>query len=135
VAFLNWSESFSIGVAALDADHRRFFDLLNRLYAGILDGSASNAAAAAVAEEALAFAIEHCAREEAMLAEAGYPGLAEMRRQHGVLRDTIENFRSKLSARMGMSTELANVLMEWVLQHILKEDKKCGAFLNAAGVR
>jgi hemerythrin len=135
VAILNWSPSCSIGVAALDEEHRHFFALLNRLYDGVIDGSANNASSRAVADEVLAYSIHHCRHEEELLAAANYPDLAEIRREHATLRASIEDFRRRLSEQGGVSHEMANFLLEWMLQHVLKEDKKIGAFLNAAGIR
>jgi hemerythrin len=135
VAILNWSPSCSIGVAALDEEHRYFFALLNRLYDGVIDGSASNASTSALADEVLAYSIHHCHHEEALLASAHYPALDEIRREHETLRASIEDFRRRLADQGGVSHEMANFLLEWMLQHVLKEDKKIGAFLNAAGIR
>jgi hemerythrin len=132
--FLNWSPSCSIGVAALDAEHRHLFDLLNHLYDSIIDGSSSDLSTGAVLDQVYDFAIKHCAHEEELLAAAHYPDIAKTSRDHEELRRTIEDYRRRLAEHGGISMELANFLMEWVLQHILKEDKKCGAFLNAAGV-
>lgn len=135
VAFLAWSPSYSIGVAALDAEHKHFFALLNRLYDNIMDGSASNLSTGAILDQLHDFVIKHCAHEEALLASVDYPDLAKTSRDHEDLRRTIEEYQRKLAEHGGISMELANFLMEWVLQHVLKEDKKCGVFLNAAGIR
>lgn len=134
MAFLAWSPSYSIGVAALDAEHRQFFELLNRLYDSIMDGSASDLSTGAILDQLHDFVIHHCAHEEELLAAVDYPGLAKTSRDHEELCRTIEEYKRKLVAHGGISMELANFLMEWVIQHILKEDKKCGAFLNAAGI-
>ncbi len=134
MAFLNWSSSYSVGVAVLDAEHRHFFDLLNQLYDSIMDGSASDAKAHTIIDQVFDFAVEHCSREEQMLEAAHFPHIAEIRQHHEYLRRTIQELRTRLIERGGISMELANFLMEWVLEHVLKEDKKCGVFLNAAGV-
>jgi len=134
LSILKWSASYSVGVAVLDAEHRRLFDLLNQLYDSIIDGSANSAKTAEILDQVLDFSIKHCDREEKMMAEAGYPGIAHLREEHEHLRRSIEEFRLQLMRRRSISSELASFLMEWVLGHIMKEDKKCGAFLNAAGI-
>lgn len=135
MALLNWSASYSVGVAVLDAEHKEFFDLLNGLYDSILDGSASDGTTGATIDKVFDFAINHCNHEEELLAQAKYPGLASTASQHDVLRQAIEDHRRRYRERSCSSIDIANFLMEWALQHILKEDKKCGAFLNAAGIR
>ncbi len=134
MAFLNWSPSCSVGVAVLDADHRHFFDLLNKLYDSIMDGSANDTMARSVVDQVYEFAVAHCNREEGMLAAANYPQMAEIHAHHEYLRQAIAEYRRKLIEHGGVSMELANFLMEWVLEHVLKEDKRCGSFLNRAGV-
>jgi hemerythrin-like metal-binding protein len=134
LALLNWSASYSIGVAVLDSEHRHLFDLLNQLYDSIIDGSVSDENTRGILDKVLDFAVRHCDHEEEMLAQANYPGLADVSHQHEYLRDKMGDFQRKLSRHGCVSTELANFLMEWVLQHILKEDKKCGAFLNTVGI-
>lgn len=133
LAFLNWSSSYSVGVANLDAEHRQFIDLLNQLYDSVINGTANNAKTAAILDQVYDFAVTHCAHEEELLIAAGYPDIGKTMQEHQYLRDTIETYRQKLTQHGSISMELANFLMEWVLQHILKEDKKCGAFLKAAG--
>jgi hemerythrin len=134
LSFLNWSPSCSVGVAEIDAEHRHLFDLLNHLYDNIMDGSASNLSTGVILDQVYDFAIKHCGHEEEMLAAVHYPGIAQTRLDHEEFRGTIEEYRRKLAEHGGISMELANFLIEWVLQHVLKEDKKCGAFLNAAGI-
>jgi len=134
VAILNWSPSYSVGVAVLDEEHRHLVDLLNQLYDSIIDGSANDAKCARILDQVFEFADEHCDHEEKMLAAAGYPNLPFVGQQHENLREHIRRFKTKLTTEGAVSFDLANFLMEWILQHILKEDKKCGAFLNAAGI-
>jgi len=135
MAILEWSASCSVGVAAIDAEHKHFFALLNRLYDSVIDGSANNATTRALADEVLDYVITHSRHEEEILEAARYPGLDEMRRQHATMQATVTDFRRRLAENHGVTLELANYLLEWTLRHVLKEDKKCGAFLNAAGIR
>jgi hemerythrin len=134
LAILKWSASYSVGVAVLDAEHKHLLDLLNQLYDSIIDGSVNNATTSRILDQVLDFAIKHCEHEERMLVEAGYPGISDLKQQHEHLREKIEEFHRKLAGQGSISNELANFLMEWILGHILKEDRKGGVFLNAAGI-
>lgn len=37
--FFVWKPEFALGVPVVDAEHQRFFELINELYAAMLDGS------------------------------------------------------------------------------------------------
>ena len=130
---LKWRDSFSVGVPALDDDHRLLIGIINRVDESILEGSPIDW----VLGELEVYARDHFGREERMLEAANYPGIAEHRRQH-------EEFVEWLHA-LGQTTSVAKdsyynfgetlggYLRDWLNDHILKADMDYKEILSQSG--
>jgi hemerythrin len=70
-----------------------------------------------------------CLRED-----TGYPDLAHLKVQHKTMREYAIKLQRKQQEGGVISVDVARVCLEWVLRHILREDKKCGVFLNSVGI-
>lgn len=135
MALLHWRPNMSLGIAALDADHRHLIDLLNRLHFMFLAGD-ENAAVGDVLDELLAYTRRHFAREEAVMRRTGYPGFQRHRQQHRELADRLAVFRARFDAAPDQFDMAAfyDFLSEWLLVHVLDEDMKLKPYV-AAGER
>lgn len=134
MALLNWSESFSVGIGMIDDEHQKLFRLMNELYRHVLEGTTNDSSASRVLDELVAYTQEHFQHEEAMLQQHGYPEFEGHKRQHRRLCEEIEKFRAKGEHRKGVSLELSRFLLDWVLQHVLKDDMRYREFLRDKGV-
>lgn len=118
-----WLERFDLGIAEIDADHRRFFDYVERV-AAEGDAAARQALFAEVVEDLAG----HMAREDAILAEAGYDRAAEHRVAHQVLATQARHAVSV--CRDGDWRTALRLLAAQVLEHIAVEDVKARPFLK-----
>ncbi len=134
MAFLNWSDEFSTGVAAYDAEHKKLMAMINELHDAMTAGTAKSKLGD-ILDRLVTYTVEHFNHEERVLARHNYPGLAEHKRQHELLKKQVLEFRAKASSGASLfSIELSKFLKDWLLQHIQREDKKYGAFLEAKAV-
>ena len=65
-AFVNWSDEMSVGVATMDSQHQRFFQLINQLYAAMKSGKGSGVLGTILAELAQ-YTEYHFSAEERLL--------------------------------------------------------------------
>ena len=91
MALLEWRDSFSVGVAALDADHRKLADLINELHQARAEQS-SAVPVRSVIERLDAHVREHFAREERLMEKIGFAGLVDHRRHHDQTFRRIRSF-------------------------------------------
>jgi len=128
-ARLRWHDDYSVGIEAIDKQHRRLFDLANQLAVEI----GSEAVAEAV-ESLVAYTMYHFAEEEGLLRRHGYSEVEGHQQRHRTLLDQVREFGDRLSGTGLSADELTDFLHKWIVNHILIEDRKFGPFLNSKGV-
>jgi hemerythrin-like metal-binding protein len=111
-----------VGIEELDRDHRTLGAVLDRLMAAIKDDDPL--LAAAFAEALLVQAAEHCAHEQRLMKEIGYPALARHRRAHdrflATARDMLAEVRDQ-GLTAGFLRWVAQS-HEWLRSHVVTED-------------
>lgn len=131
MALLHWRESFSLGIPAIDKDHRRLIDAVNRLH--LLDVLRGEPAAIATAlAEVLEHTQAHFRREEMLMRLAGYPGYEAHRQQHRLITERVAD----LAARFRPDTpgaraeRFCQALADWLLVHMIEEDGKIRPYVE-----
>ena len=134
MAFFNWSDNLSVGVKALDDDHKKLMDMLNRLHEGMRTRQGKEVVGK-ILDSLVSYTAVHFAREEDLFARTGYPD-AEHKQQHKELVKKAEGLQSKYrSGECALSIETLDFLKDWLAIHIQGSDKKYSNHLNAAGIR
>jgi hemerythrin-like metal-binding protein len=132
---LRWTEKYSVNIAALDRQHQRFFETVNRLNEALANGE-GRAATLKILSELSQYATNHFAAEEALMAEYRFPGLAAHRIVHEKFIQSIKQFTANHRAgKPGAPVSIMLFLQTWMKEHLLGEDKLYVDFLNARGVR
>ncbi len=114
-----WNERFSVGVRAMDAQHKRLIDLINALRASEDMGIAFDTIMGM-----FDYASVHFRAEEDLLRRAGYSELATQAREHKVFLDKAVEFSRKDLTDPRIGTDIILFLRDWLLHHILEEDMK-----------
>ena len=131
---LQWRDEYNINVAAMDQQHQRIFALGGTVF-DVMEQKKGRPALERALVALIAYTRTHFAEEEVILKAHGYPDAAAHNKKHERLLDQIEDIRGHMD---GPSVETAGDFAEffkgWMLNHILTEDRKIGAFLNAKGV-
>ena len=130
-----WREELAVGVPAIDDQHKELINRFNALLAACNEGRGKTEVG-----ELLGFLREYVAvhfyDEEALQQELGYPGYPEHRAQHlefvGRL-DTLHRQHSLEGASLTLVVQTNNMLIEWLVNHISKVDRKVGDFIRTRG--
>ncbi len=135
-AIANWNDGFEIGVQAVDAQHRRLFELMNQVYAHYRQ-EAGNGAVERTVDELVKVALQHLEDEEALQRRAGYVGFEAHQRIHERLR---KDLGERITAYKSTKTEdalfdLIMFLKSWLMKHIYNEDRRFAGALWKAGIR
>jgi hemerythrin-like metal-binding protein len=131
---ITWNDSYSVNNDAIDAQHKEWIAIYNRLDQTMLDGSLQDLSK--VREESLQamqdYASYHFRQEEEYMREIGYPDIVAHKRLHTDFDDQLFNYHRMISnGELVLNTELISIIKDWLLNHILKADMKYRAF--AAG--
>jgi hemerythrin len=120
-----WKEQFSVGVHALDTDHKLMIGLINHLDSAVRAGKGQEQVGH-VLNALLDYTVYHFGREEAMLAAVAYPEMAEHCRLHREMRMKVEGIRDAFlgvpNAMLG--TDVLDFLKAWFHDHVLLVDKE-----------
>jgi hemerythrin-like metal-binding protein len=127
-----WTPGLSVGVEAMDDQHRQLFARLNVLVEAVRSGRGAEEVGQTM-EFLDQYVREHFADEEKLLAESAYPGLEIHKRMHSGFTAELAAVRTGLAAPGADRQELANrlhlSLRDWLLRHIRVEDRAYGEYL------
>jgi pilus assembly protein FimV len=121
---IQWKDSLSVGVSAIDEDHKVLVDLINQLHQAV-GGVEERPVVGSVINSLVDYTVYHFSREERVQAAAGYPGLPEHHRLHEDLKATALDYQRRYQADPASVdvNELHAFLRRWLVQHIMQEDK------------
>ncbi len=123
---LMWDEQYNIGVDIIDKEHKKLFNILNKLF----DFRHREEKSHFACQEAIKYfkdhAIQHFADEEAYMASIHYPGLETHRRIHKDFREQMLPALEKELEATGFSEtsvqHFLGVCAGWLIGHTLIED-------------
>jgi len=124
MALIEWRDAFRTGIPSVDHEHAELIGLLNLLHAEIIRQDAG-AVDRFLGELHDAIA-SHFALEEAVMREAGYPGLARHKEDHERLLDEIRDLMEEQFAAVDadLAGNLAPRLERWFVSHFHEEDAR-----------
>lgn len=132
---LVWNEArHSVGIAAIDADHRGIVERVNRLADAAIQGNCETAAA--LMDDLINFTRDHFAHEEHLMAEHGFADLHSHKAEHDTLLHQVHNLKQACHmAQDAKAALVAAFLTDWAEKHILEADKEIGDFLAKKGLK
>lgn len=124
--FFVWKDVFALGVPGIDAEHRQFFEVLNRCARAAAEG-ASVTTVELVLQELATYAAHHFRNEEAALDRVGYPGLEAQRAEHRQFE--LELARIRALERPGILAALG-LARDWMVDHVTGTDHRYVAWIT-----
>lgn len=130
-----WEEKYSIGIEAIDEQHKKFIAILNRLSEAFLVDNKKEACAE-ILRELAEYAEGHFAFEEKYFGEFAFEAAAEHIAHHDEYRRKVRVLTEKLgSDDAGLEYELFDFVESWLVEHIEKEDKQYAALFLENGMK
>ncbi|MBF0273944.1 MAG: bacteriohemerythrin [Nitrospinae bacterium] len=125
-----WSDDYSVGVFEMDEQHKHLVNLINELFDAVKHGAQQNETVR-VLDGILDYAATHFKKEEDLQKRYGYPGYTQHKSKHEiVVHDFLNLYNQFKSGRKEVAGEILNFLRNWLINHIMWEDKKYGAHIN-----
>lgn len=123
-----WHERYSIGVEDIDREHRKLFNVMNKLFSY---GGATDEKSRWAYQEGIKFfkghAMKHFAEEEVYMASIGYEGYETHRRLHDIFRKkTLPEIEKELMATRYSPEAVEHFLgvcAGWLIGHTMTEDR------------
>jgi hemerythrin len=131
MALLQWKDQYSVGIEAIDHEHRELIDLINRLYGELSTHSGKDAVEAFFGDLFKSISA-HFALEERFMREQKYHDLDAHKRDHEKLLDEIREMMDEFIEHQETSGDvLAARLESWFGRHFETHDARLHQELGA----
>ncbi len=134
IPIFQWRQEYETNVQEIDNDHKQLCEKANRLYEAINLGKSKS-----FLEETLGFLIhyteDHFIKEENLMEKYNFPEKDIHKEKHKLLVERVLEIERRYKDReIEMDNEFIDFLKDWIINHILTEDRKIGPYLNEKGV-
>ncbi len=127
---MDWYDNYNIGSTVIDNQHRAMVAIISRLQKALLEGHEELELG-----NTLRFLVDytrhHFHDEEELMKNIGFPELERQREMHRRLVSDVN--RILLNLKHGKTIdpiEMTDYLVDWLMHHILHEDKKISKYLK-----
>jgi len=131
--FMVWNDRLSVGVEAVDDDHKVILSLINELYDAILAGNGCDRLRSIL--DHLANHLEcHFNLEESLFGRIAYPDAQAHKQEHERFRVWMRDTRERLGNYdlPAPTLEVMTFLKDWLFDHFLHYDQGFAPYLKAA---
>ncbi|OGR25567.1 MAG: hemerythrin [Desulfuromonadaceae bacterium GWB2_53_15] len=129
---IEWRESLSIGVDAIDGQHKELLQRFDKLLSACKDGKGIDELKGLL-DFLSDYVLTHFRDEESIQRQHRYPGYEEHKRLHEGFVVRLETLKQEIDTQ-GMAVhhvmETNNLLLKWLINHISVVDKELGKFLQ-----
>jgi hemerythrin len=135
---MEWTERLATGIATIDSQHKELFKRINNLVTAIKEQRCRPEIDGMI-KFLDDYARVHFAEEEKHMREANYGGLAAQLAEHRKYLDALAGLKAQASLPriQGSSYDLSattnQVVVDWIVDHILKLDMAFGEYLRKEG--
>ena len=132
---MEWTEKLATGISTIDSQHKELFKRINNLVLAIKQGRCKSEIDGVI-KFLDDYARVHFAEEERHMRETNYGGLDEQRQEHRKYLEALKELKEQaaLPRVSGSSYDLSattnHVVVDWIVDHIMKIDMKFGIFLK-----
>lgn len=130
-----WSDDLSIGVDAIDTQHKGIFTRVGSLLAAMGQGKGKDEIGKVLTYLA-DYVVKHFGAEEALMTKYNYSDYSKQKAEHTQFIKDFSALKKEFEAE-GATSHLViktqRQLCDWLTKHITNEDKKFGTFLKNEG--
>ncbi len=122
---ITWTLQMSVGIHAIDTDHKLLISLINQFHKAVKDGE-GHETVGSVLNTLCDYTDFHFRREEELMMACSYPDLEHHKQGHAVLKKKVYSIRDDYLAHPEniISDEVLDFMKTWLTEHILGNDMK-----------
>ncbi len=132
--FIQWSNNFSMNIGSIDEHHKQLVIMINEMHEALKTGK-SRDILGDILNRLAGYAAMHFKHEEDFFQKYDYPAKGAHKKIHDDLVSKVVALKQKFdSGEAAITNDVMSFLKDWLINHILREDKKYAPFLNRNGV-
>ncbi len=121
-----WSDDYSVGNTEIDNQHKKLFDIINKLF-DISIGKNTSDTVDAVMGDLVSYTNYHFKFEEEHMREIKYININRHMAEHDFFeKEIIFAKRRQVQDKSTTDNKLVEFLSSWLIQHVTEEDRKYG---------
>ncbi|KPA18911.1 cyclic nucleotide-binding protein [Candidatus Magnetomorum sp. HK-1] len=125
----SWREEYAVNIKEMDDDHIQLLEAANSLYQ--LIGSDDQTKFLEKLDELINIAQRHFQNEEVLMKNNQFPEYKIHHKKHKrIISEANEVLKKIKNNRYEIDTDFLDFLKDWVINHILTEDRKYGEYIN-----
>jgi hemerythrin len=134
MAFFEWKDAYSVGIAAIDVQHKKILELMNDLFESIRD-TREDLIIKEVLDELVGYSNYHFGLETSFFKKYGYPKEKEHVVEHERFIERVSELMvgEKLNLNC-VPAKTLEYLKEWFTNHMLRVDIEYSIFFRDMGV-
>jgi hemerythrin-like metal-binding protein len=133
--YVDWLPEYSVEVAEIDEQHKKFVLLINDLYDAVEIGCVDITLGDTI-EQLLAYADYHFATEEKYFDKFDYAKAGEHRLIHMQFRETVQGFHDHYPGKeLECSKKIMEFMKNWLTNHIITKDHEYSACFHEHGLK
>ena len=129
---IKWDDTYLLGNEQVDNQHRKLFSLVNSLVDSF-DNETGVDELRSTLNFLLRYTVQHFEDEEALQINSNFPEYEQHKKMHEdfkiTVRDLVQRFIDSNSTEQ-LLHDVKKMLISWLINHILEEDKKIGRWLQ-----
>lgn len=131
---IKWNDNCCIGVREIDEQHMELVGIINKLFEEMKAGKGAEAMGDLL-NNLVEYTMYHFSTEDRHMTATDYPRFVEQKEDHDMFtKQVVALQRSFLEGDTLVTIETLKFLQDWFSNHLLKEDKELGSYLNGKGV-
>lgn len=134
MSIVQWDGSLAMGIESIDVQHEELFRVINSMYDKMQKGKEKHALVEGL-DSLRSYVKYHFHTEEKLMEEHGYPELQAHRKEHEVFSERIYLFAQRPEDQITQTLEeMQGFLLNWLIKHIQRTDRKYMDFFKEKGV-
>ena len=132
---ISWDESYTVHVESIDTQHKNMMRLINDLHRISNEGGGDDQVEQALSS-LLQYTKEHFKYEESFFEKYRYPFIKKHRQEHITFLSTIDQIKTELlNGQENDKKKSISIMVSWLKNHIISEDKQYVCFMLEHGVK
>ena len=135
VAIVEWNDIYSVNIEEIDNQHKKLFDIINRVYDSISTGE-SRVELQPILDDLIDYVDVNFKTEEKYFDKFNYSASLSHKSEHQKFFKMILQFKES-SAMQALKFQLPieTFLFDWLMNHMLAEDTKYTDCFNSNGLK
>ena len=134
MTFMPWTDDLAVGIAEIDQQHHWLLDRTNELFDCLAQDEPDHGQVGELLESLVDYTVNHFVAEEELLQRHVYPEFSAHKAQHDSFTASLMAMLHRHEEGDVSGVEALDLLVNWLLDHIVRVDQEYVPHLHERGV-